>query len=101
MKRGDYTYIWQSSDWPNWSYDLGALAPQISEVCLKQGMLLGRVIDLGLDLRAEASLSTLTEDVVKTSEIEGEHLDPHSVRSSIARRLGNRYWGACANGSPC
>lgn len=88
MKRGDYTYIWQSSDWPNWSYDLGALAPQISEVCLKQGMLLGRVVDLGLDLRAEASLSTLTEDVVKTSEIEGEHLDPHSVRSSIARRLG-------------
>jgi len=88
MKRGDYTYIWQSSDWPNWSYDLGALAPQISEVSLKQGMLLGRVIDLGLDLRAEASLSTLTEDVVKTSEIEGEHLDPHSVRSSIARRLG-------------
>jgi len=88
MKRGDYTYIWQSSDWPNWSYDLGALAPQISEVSLKQGMLLGRVVDLGLDLRAEASLSTLTEDVVKTSEIEGEHLDPHSVRSSIARRLG-------------
>ena len=88
MKRGDYTYIWQSSDWPNWNYDLGALAPQISEVCLKQGMLLGRVIDLGLDLRAQASLSTLTEDVVKTSEIEGEHLDPHSVRSSIARRLG-------------
>jgi Fic family protein len=88
MKRGDYTYIWQSNDWPNWSYDLGVLAPQISEVCLKQGMLLGRVVDLGLDLRAEASLSTLTEDVVKTSEIEGEHLDPHSVRSSIARRLG-------------
>ena len=88
MKRGDYTYIWQSNDWPDWSYDLGVLAPQISEVCLKQGMLLGRVVDLGLDLRAEASLSTLTEDVVKTSEIEGEHLDPHSVRSSIARRLG-------------
>jgi hypothetical protein len=64
MKRGDYTYIWQSSDWPNWSYDLGALAPQISEVSLKQGILLGRVVDLGLDLRAEASLSTLTEDVV-------------------------------------
>jgi Fic family protein len=93
MKRGDYTYIWQSSDWPNWSYDLGALAPQISEVSLKQGMLLGRVIDLGLDLRAEASLSTLTEDVVKTSEIEGEHLDPHSVRSSIARRLGIHIGG--------
>jgi Fic family protein len=93
MKRGDYTYIWQSSDWPNWSYDLGALAHQISEVSLKQGMLLGRVIDLGLDLRAEASLSTLTEDVVKTSEIEGEHLDPHSVRSSIARRLGIHIGG--------
>ena len=87
MERGDYTYIWQSTDWPNWSYDLAALAPQISEVCLKQGILLGRMIDLGLDLRAQASLSTLTEDVIKTSEIEGEYLDPQSVRSSIARRL--------------
>lgn len=88
MKSGDYTYIWQSPQWPNWSYDLTILAPQISEVSLKQGMLLGRMIDLGLNLRAQASLSTLTEDVVKTSEIEGEHLDPQSVRSSIARRLG-------------
>lgn len=88
MKSGDYTYIWQSPQWPNWMYDLAILAPQISEVSLKQGMLLGRMVDLGLSLRAQASLSTLTEDVVKTSEIEGEHLDPQSVRSSIARRLG-------------
>lgn len=88
MKSGDYTYIWQSPQWPNWTYDLSILAPQISEVSLKQGMLLGRMVDLGLNLRAQASLSTLTEDVVKTSEIEGEHLDPQSVRSSIARRLG-------------
>ena len=88
MKSGDCTYIWQAADWPHWRYDLAALAPQISHVSLKQGMLLGRMVDLGLDLRAQASLSTLTEDVVKTSEIEGEHLDPQSVRSSIARRLG-------------
>jgi Fic family protein len=51
-------------------------------------MLLGRLADVGMALRDRASLSALTEDVVKTSEIEGEHLDPQSVRSSIARRLG-------------
>ncbi len=88
MKRGDYPYIWQDGDWPNFQYDLGTLAGSLSEVSRAQGLLHGRLADVGLDFRDQASLAALTEDVVKTSEIEGEKLDVESVRSSIARRLG-------------
>jgi Fic family protein len=88
MKRGDFIYIWQSGDWPNWRYDLAVLAGAMADVSRAQGMLLGRLADVGMALRDQASLSTLTDDVVKTSEIEGEHLNVESVRSSIARRLG-------------
>ena len=88
MKRGEYTYIWQSGDWPDWRYDLAALADPLARVSHAQGLLLGRLADVGLALRDQASLAALTEDVVKTSAIEGEHLDVASVRSSIARRLG-------------
>ncbi len=88
MRSGDYTYIWQADDWPRWRYDLAALAAPLAEASGAQGFLMGRLADVGLILRARASLSALTEDVVKTSEIEGERLDVEAVRSSIARRLG-------------
>ena len=88
MKSGDYTYIWQAEDWPAWRYDLAALAGPMAEVSRAQGMLLGRLADVGMQLRDQASLAALTDDVVKTSEIEGETLNVASVRSSIARRLG-------------
>ncbi len=85
---GDYTYIWESADWPAWRFDVPALATSLADVSHAQGMLAGRLADLGLALRDEASLAALTEDVVKTSAIEGESLNVASVRSSIARRLG-------------
>lgn len=88
MKSGDYRYIWQARGWPAWRYDLAALAGPLVEVGRAQGMLMGRLTDVGLALRDQASLAALTEDVVKTSEIEGEQLNVESVRSSIARRLG-------------
>lgn len=88
MEGGDYTYIWQADEWPNWRYDLAALAGPLAEVSRAQGLLIGRLSDVGMALRDQASLSALTEDVVKTSEIEGEQLNLESVRSSIARRLG-------------
>ncbi|QDQ26443.1 Fic family protein [Chitinimonas arctica] len=88
MNCGDYTYIWQASDWPNWRYDLAALASPLSQVSQAQGLLLGRLADIGIGLRGQASLAALTDDVLKTSEIEGEQLNVASVRSSIARRLG-------------
>lgn len=88
MRSGDYTYIWQASDWPNWQYDLAALAGSLAEVSRTQGLLTGRLADVGMALRDQASLAALTDDVVKTSEIEGEHLNVDSVRSSLARHLG-------------
>ena len=88
MNSVDSKYIWQVNGWPNWRFDLAALANQMAEVSRAQGLLMGRLADVGMSLRDQASLAALTEDVVKTSEIEGEHLNVQSVRSSIARRLG-------------
>lgn len=88
MNSGECIYIWQAREWPNWRYDLAALAAPLADVSRAQGVLLGRLADVGMSLRDQASLSALTEDVVKTSEIEGEQLNVESVRSSIARRLG-------------
>jgi len=88
MNSGDYNYIWQAGDWPNWRFDLAALAGPLAEVSRAQGNLLGRLTDAGMALRDQASLAALTDDVVKSSEIEGEQLNVESVRSSIARRLG-------------
>ena len=85
---GDCTCIWQASDWPIWRYDIARLAAPMAAVSLAQGRLLGRLADVGLGLRDTASLAALTEDVVRSSEIEGESLNVASVRSSIARRLG-------------
>ena len=81
-------YIWQRENWPDLTWDSGRLAALLGQVSREQGRLLGRMQDLGFDLRREAQLSTLTEDVVRSSEIEGEKLDSDQVRSSIARRLG-------------
>ena len=88
MNSGEKLYIWQSADWPNWRYDLSVLMEPLTQVSRAQGLLLGRLADVGMALRDQASLAALTEDVVKTSEIEGEVLNVASVRSSIARRLG-------------
>lgn len=81
-------WIHEQQDWPKFSWDVEALASRLAEIRHRQGRLLGRMEGLGFDLRREASLSTLTSDVVKSSAIEGENLSPAEVRSSIARRLG-------------
>ncbi|WP_420177869.1 Fic family protein [Kerstersia gyiorum] len=86
MKYGEY--IWQSPHWPDWRYDLAVLAEPLAAVSRAQGLLLGRLADVGMALRDQASLAALTEDVVQTSAIEGETLNVASVRSSVARRLG-------------
>lgn len=88
MKNGEKHYIWQMSDWPKWRYDLAALVGPMTEASRAQGLLHGRLADVGMGLREQASLTTLTDDVLKTSEIEGEKLDADSVRSSVARHLG-------------
>ena len=78
------------------TWDRGQLLQLLGEVSREQGRLLGRMQDVGFVLRREAQLGTLTEDVVRTSEIEGEKLDSNQVRSSIARRLGIEGGGSVA-----
>lgn len=81
-------YIHQLKNWPRFSWDTAHLAPALADVRHRQGRLLGRMESLGFDVRERASLATLTQDVVKSSAIEGEALDERAVRSSLARRLG-------------
>ena len=81
-------YLWEQADWPALTYDSARLASLLAQVSRQQGRLVGRMEGIGFDLRREAHLSTLTEDVVRSSEIEGETLDNDQVRSFLARRLG-------------
>lgn len=81
-------WIHEYKNWPEFTWDAGVLASKLAEVRHQQGRLLGKMEGLGFDLRREASLDTLTRDVVKSSAIEGEILDSQDVRSSIAQRLG-------------
>ena len=82
------TYLWQRPDWPQWPFDAAALAAPLAQVHRAQGHLAGRMADLGLAQRDEATLRALTQEVNTTSAIEGEALNLDAVRSSIARRLG-------------
>ena len=81
-------YLWERSQWPAMTWDERRLSPLLARASREQGRLLGKMEGLGFRLRSEAHLRTLTEDVVKSSEIEGEKLDTEQVRSSIARKLG-------------
>jgi len=81
-------YIHELPDWPRFRWDHKVLAAPLAAVRHRQGRLIGRMEGLGFGLRSEAMLQTLTEDVLKSSEIEGEILDRDQVRSSLARRLG-------------
>jgi Fic family protein len=81
-------YIHQLKNWPRFTWSSVDLLDSLGKVRHLQGKLVGRMEALGFDLRKEAVLDTITLDVLKSSEIEGEFLIPDQVRSSIARRLG-------------
>lgn len=81
-------WIHEQKDWPNFTWDERALSALLIQTRHQQGRLLGRMEALGFPIRQEASLDTLTTDVVTSSAIEGEELNQDEVRSSIARRLG-------------
>lgn len=87
------TYIHQKTDWPHFRWSDAALAASLAGVRHRQGRLIGRMAALGFPMREAATLATLTEDVLKSSEIEGERLDVAQVRSSIARRMGMEIAG--------
>jgi Fic family protein len=84
----DGTYIHERPEWPAFRWDSERISRLLVELRHRQGRLIGRMEGLGFQLRTEAVLQTLTEEVLKSSEIEGEKLDRDQVRSSIARRLG-------------
>lgn len=88
------TYIHELKSWSNFTWRLDQLILPLSEVHFLQGRILGRMEALGFSLQNEAFLETLTLDVLKTSEIEGERLNEEQVRSSIARQLGLEIAGS-------
>src|SRR6476660_4025267 len=82
------TYLYELPDRPQFSWTSDALELLLADVRFRQGQLIGRMGSIGFPLHTEAAFLTLTEDVLKTSAIDGEHRDQAEVRSSIARRLG-------------
>ena len=86
-------YIYQHDNWPNFTWNISEFVNLLSEARNLQGRLIGKMESLGFELRDEALLETLTLDVLKSAEIEGELLNPEQVRSSIAHRLGMEFAG--------
>ncbi len=81
-------YIWQLPSWPEFRWGNGSLLKPLGNCRFQQGSLLTQMNDLGFEVRQNARAEVLIEEALKTSEIEGERLDPKAVRSSVARRLG-------------
>lgn len=81
-------YIWQRKDWPDFRWDAEALLEPMSRLSQLHGLLNGRMSMLGFNDKSQSLLSAMTEELISSSEIEGVLLNPNSVRSSIARRLG-------------
>jgi Fic family protein len=90
-------YIYQNSSWPSFTWDINKLQYLLGEVRNQQGKLMGKMEAMGFELQEEALLNTLTIDILKSSEIEGEILNNDQVRSSIARRLGMDIAGLIAS----
>ena len=81
-------YIYNNPNWPIFEWNNEKLLPLLSFVSKRQGKLIGKMGALGFELRNEANLEILTQEIIKSTEIEGEILDREQVRSSVARRLG-------------
>ena len=86
-------WIHEHENWPKFTWNLEALAPRLGEVRHGQGRLMGRMEGLGFEFQREATLATLTDDLVKSWAIEGENLNRQEVRSSLAQRLGMNRGG--------
>ena len=81
-------YIYEQPDWPNFTWNKEEILSLVSTIGHRQGRLIGRMESLGFGFQTEASLESMTLEVLKSNEIEGEILDKDEVRSSIARKLG-------------
>ena len=81
-------YIWQRPSWPHFRWENATLLKPLGDCRFQQGSLLAQMRELGFEVRQQARAEVLIEEALKTSEIEGERLDPKAVRSSVARQLG-------------
>ncbi len=81
-------WIYEDTNWPCFFWDMDILGTKLADIRYRQGRLIGQMVGLGFDFKQYASLDTLTNDVIKTSAIEGELLNLEEVRSSIAQKLG-------------
>ena len=93
VSTGNQMYIYQQKNWPNFTWDQELISGSLANIRYKQGKLLGKMEGFGFDLQEKATLENLIQDVLKSSEIEGEMLNRDEVRSSIARRLGMEIAG--------
>ncbi len=91
-------WIYQNKQWPTLSWRDKDLSASLSDIRHRQGLLIGRMNTLGFSLKQEASLTIISKDILKTSEIEGENLNQQEVRSSVARRLGLDVAGLIPSG---
>ena len=87
-------YIYQYEEWPELTWDMARLAPLLASVRHQQGLLIGQMSAQGFQLCAESGLINLTDEIVKSSAIEGEILNKEQVRSSLAKHLGMDIGGA-------
>jgi Fic family protein len=87
-------YLYDQLNWPIFEWDSEKLLPLLSHVRNRQGKLIGKMGALGFELRNQANLENLTQEIIKSTEIEGEVLNVEQVRSSIARRLGLEISGS-------
>ena len=83
-----HQYIWQNPKWPDFTWDSSKILEPLGKSRMAQGKLLESIKGLGLELLVSAHAEILTEEAIKTSSIEGEHINHASVRSSVARKLG-------------
>lgn len=86
-------YVWQGPFWPEFRWDSTILLKPLGDCRFQQGALLAQVREFGFEIRQQAQAEVLIEETLRTSEIEGQHLDPNAVRSSVATRLGVRLAG--------
>lgn len=88
IAKSDYMYLHERENWWQFTYDSSRVLKLLGRIRVKQGMVLGSLSTLGFEFQDEAMLSTMSVELVRSSEIEGEMLNLQEVRSSIARRLG-------------
>lgn len=88
-------YVWQRREWPHLTWDNTRLIEPLAECRRSQGRLVATAENLGLDAARKAQAEAITREAVTTAEIEGVHLAPEAVRSSVARRLGLPDAGLC------